>query len=81
MELERIQSLPAIDLVQLHIVVVGGESTSIVSSDGCVGDTVTSILEIDVVDTVEVSASVEDNRESFVVSGSPVVSTMTDDTE
>lgn len=81
MGLERIQSLPAIDTVQLHIVVVGGESASTVSSDGCVGDTVTSILEIDVLDTVEVSASVEDSKESLVVSGSPVVSTMTDDTK
>lgn len=70
-ELEHIHYTPALDLVQLHIVVVGGELTSTDRDDGCDEDKVTFIPKMSAIVTYEMSASMEDCKELPVVASPP----------
>ena len=71
--------MPAPNLVQLHIEVVGGELTSVDRDDGCDEDAITSIFDMSTIVTDEMSASVEECKELPVVPGPPIVSTLTND--
>ena len=81
MELERVQSTPDSDPIELYIVVVGGELTSIDRYDGYNFDAITSILDMSAIATDEMSASMEDCRE-LVIPSPPIVSmTIVDSSE